>query len=92
VNELRAPDPTLDALAAEDELSVVLLTGSEDPATAHAYPVPRCGEGEGQCAIARDARRFAVPCRACFPDAPEPGTDPQNRPKAGMYLSWQVTP
>ena len=107
MSELRAPDPTLDALfrtGTHDR--IVLVTAdlsSRGGSVAHLPEGPfstrtertLCGKfiaGGFRVHQARHARWFAVPCRECFPEAPEPGTDPLTRPNTGRYLGWQVTP
>jgi len=88
MSELRAPDPTLDALDAD----VNLYMGGWDarPLVAH---LPGCLSMDlAWMEEAQDARYIAVPCRECFPDAPPRGVDPLNRPNAGRYLAWQVQP
>ena len=88
MSELRAPDPTLDALDAD----VNLYMGGWDarPLVAH---LPGCLSMDlAWMEEAQDARYIAVPCRDCFPGAPPRGVDPLNRPNAGRYLAWQVQP
>ena len=88
MSELRAPDPTLDAL----DTGVNLYMGGWDarPLVAH---LPGCLSMDlAWMEEAQDARYIAVPCRECFPDAPPRGVDPLNRPNAGRYLAWQVQP
>ena len=88
MSELRAPDPTLDAL----DTGVNLYMGGWDarPLVAH---LPGCLSMDlAWMEEAQEARYIAVPYRECFPDAPPRGVDPLNRPNAGRYLAWQVQP
>jgi hypothetical protein len=88
VSELRAPDPTLDALDAD--VNLYMSGWDARPLVAH---LPGCLSMDlAWMEEAQDARYIAVPCRECFPDAPPRGVDPLNRPNAGRYLSWQVQP
>lgn len=108
MSELRAPDPTIrDHHTAIVHVDTVTNSGS-DPCVAHhvrypkAIPTTRCGlpapEGRFLRMRTGDAAYVAVPCRDCWPDAPEPG-DPQPcdaciaggpHPRSG--LAWQVRP
>jgi hypothetical protein len=97
--ELRAPDPTL---TASDQLVVWLTEGPGLLSVAHRHR----GCSEIREAIrppvssTEYARWFAVPCRACFPDAPPPGWVWENKgesPGTGTAvcvsdLSWQRRP
>ena len=93
MSELRAPDPTLDALDAD----VNLYMGGWDarPLVAH---LPGCLPVDfAWMEEARDARWFAVPCRECFPDAPPPGHKASCPPGCQISpgfrpLAWQVQP
>ena len=92
MSELRAPDPTLDALGEP----VGVEYWSPDPGVAHRLPdgpggsMSACGYRGLDAMPSLYAAYVAVPCRECFPDAPPRGVDPLNRPNAGRYLSWQV--
>ena len=96
MSELRAPDPTLDALDAD--VNLYMSGWDARPLVAH---LPRCPSMDfAWMEEARDARWFAVPCRDCFPDAAPPGREFYNlmdqrnrvqvrtRPVKG--LAWQV--
>ena len=94
MSELRAPDPTLDALDAD----VNLYMGGWDarPLVAH---LPGCLSMDlAWMEEAQDARWFAVPCRECFPDAPPPGHSLCSPDTCGgargehmdPHLTWQV--
>ena len=98
MSELRAPDPTIDALDAD----VNLYMGGWDarPLVAH---LPGCLSMDlAWMEEARDARWIAVPCRECFPDAPPPGHEfynlmdqrnrVQTRTRPVKGLAWQVQP
>ena len=91
MSELRTPDPTLDALDADENLYM----GGWDarPLVAH---LPGCLSVDlAWMEEAQDARWFAVPCRECFPDAPQPGHHPTCSDPCMVtdpYLSWQVRP
>ena len=88
MSELRAPDPTLDALDAD--VNLYMSGWDARPLVAH---LPGCLSTDlAWMEEAQDARYIAVPCRECFPDAPPRGVDPLNRPNAGRYLAWQVQP
>ena len=74
-SDLRAPDPTLAALGAED---VTLTYQGDRPPVAHRLlglaQMPACGDGGDELRIDADwSAWFAVPCRDCFPYAPPPG-------------------
>ena len=74
MSELRAPDPTLDAMG-PDAVYVTEPKGSLSVAHRIARLCgidPVSGDYQNAC----DARWFAVPCRQCFPDAPPPGKAP----------------
>ena len=94
MSELRAPDPTLDALGEP----VGVEYWSPDPGVAHRLPdgpggsMSACGYRGLDAMPSLYAAYVAVPCRECFPDAPPRGVDPLNRPNAGRYLAWQVQP
>ena len=88
MSELRAPDPTLDALDAD--VNLYMSGWDARPLVAH---LPGCLSMDlAWMEEAQDARYIAVPCRECFTDAPPRGVDPLNRPNAGRYLAWQVQP
>ena len=70
MSELRAPDPTLDALAPGYVVAFVTSNIYGEPAEAHLI---QSLHAFGPMIPANDARWFAVPCRECFPDAPPPG-------------------
>ena len=95
---LRAPDPTLIALPAEDWLTVCLIMDEETPLRVAHRAVDGCGAQhiQGAPLFSWEAAYIAVPCRECFPDAPLPGhpttcdawrecTYPLH-----PYLAWQV--
>ena len=91
--ELRAPDPTLDDLGAA---AVYVTDPLGSPSVAHRAS-RSCGISarSGDFQNAYDARWFAVPCRKCFPDAPEPGggrdcSRPDCTVNHAKYLAWQV--
>lgn len=92
MTELRAPDPTLDALLPTD---VVYLALDDDGSwgslpLVHAHR--KHAGGWWQAVQPRHARWFAVPCRECFPDAPPPGHHPNSHPNhPSPGLAWQVT-
>ena len=69
VSELRAPDPTLDAMPSG---AIVYLTGTNGPRISHTVG-GQCGAQLHHPERASDAAYFAVPCRECFPEAPPPG-------------------
>jgi hypothetical protein len=83
MSELRAPDPTLIAMAHR------LVTVVEDDVVLEAHDED-CAHAWGPHLMAQSVAYQAVPCRECFPDAPPRARDPLNRPKSGMYLSWQL--
>ena len=95
MSELRAPDPTLDAL---HPLSWVYFYVDADGESWGPLPeAHRHSKHAGswwQAVEVRHARWFAVPCRECFPNAPEPGERPCRvsgcRMDHGRYLRWQV--
>ena len=102
MSELRAPDPTLSEL---EGWAVVDDTTAPLP-VAHAFighrAPPVCGAllPVGKTVLMGNARWFAIPCRACFPDAPKPGwrhcrmgSDCVHDPCPGewtSHLSWQT--
>lgn len=98
LGDWRRADPTLSAL--DQKWGVVSIEdGAVDgPATAHEMdPGPDCDPADAfRRAWARYARWFAVPCRECFPDAPEPGYlpcdcgRPDHRWWAPDGLAWQT--
>jgi len=75
MSELRAPDPTLDALGEP----VGVEYWSPDPGVAHRLPdgpggsMSACGYRGLDAMPSLYAAYVAVPCRECFPDAPPPG-------------------
>jgi hypothetical protein len=88
--EFRAPDPTLTDHGDDD---VMLERRSGLPYEAHliefesdgldGLEVSLCARWAATLVLnAVHARWFAVPCRECFPDAPNPGED--------WALGWQV--
>ena len=92
MSELRAPDPTLTALDA-----VVEVTTGDRPIAHLSSSSHEHMEWYGHLPLpTRLARWFAVPCRECFPMAPEPGNKPCDLDAcAGITdpnLSWQVQP
>lgn len=108
MSELRAPDPTLDSLG-KAFVKVDAGAGIGNP-IAHLWAAEN-DPGEYQLACGVDggfmpqfdaewARWFAVPCRECFPDAPEPGRrfvrDANGEDRSVTYeagdLAWQVQP
>lgn len=99
MSDLRAPDPTLDAI--EPDALIGLDYSEGEPLIGHTVRwikeqghVPDCAEPEfgGLEAIeANHARWFAVPCRVCFADAPAPGNREQPL-GASPFLAWQVAP
>ena len=98
MGELRAPDPTLSAYTGDQwGRTTVEVVDGEVP-IAHRGKDSRCVlyGSLGQLMSADRARWFAVPCRECFPDAPEPGERPcltaGCRMDHGRYLRWQVSP
>ena len=99
--ELRAPDPTLGAI--EPDALIGLDYSQHEPLIGHTvmlidgHDVPDCDEGAGgglDVVQARHARWFAVPCRECFPDAPQPGELPRCHdncaPLTISHLAWQL--
>ena len=102
MSELRAPDPTLDALGEP----VGVEYWSPDPGVAHRLPdgpggsMSACGYRGLDAMPSLYAAYVAVPCRECFPDAAPPGREFYNlmdqrnrvqvrtRPVKG--LAWQV--
>ena len=110
MSELRAPDPTLTALAATDAGDTdLMLAHYDEEGVPVAHLVQRdawvvvCGVSEDVAthwSVAEYARWFAVPCRECFPDAPEPGHEFYTliqqdnsraiRQRPVSVLSWQV--
>jgi hypothetical protein len=111
VSELRAPDPTLVGHAGR-----VILTRN-GPLVAHReryepeelVSFAACGRARRMPGLprmmARDMAYSAVPCRECFPDAPQPGTVDRRQVSVRRhdldigeltipdpYLSWQVKP
>ena len=101
MSELRAPDSTLDAL--DEDVLVTWWAGDGPPAVAHRFAeqgnavVADCGwrPTKPYPLGSEDVRWFAVPCRECFPDAPEPGHHPTCSDPCMVtdpYLAWQVQP
>ena len=89
MSELRAPDPTL------KELGHRFVTVVEDDVVLEAHDED-CAHAWGPHLMAQSVAYQAVPCRECFPDAPEPGERPcltaGCRMDHGRYLRWQVSP
>ena len=92
MSEPRAPDPTLAGL----RRSVMVSNSYND-----GPPRYLAHDGSGPCAVAGhlmpsgEAAYIAVPCRGCFPDAPNPGQKKCNCGITGCTLphpnlSWQV--
>ena len=102
MSELRAPDPTLDVLGEP----VGVEYWSPDPGVAHRLPdgpggsMSACGYRGLDAMPSLYAAYVAVPCRECFPDAPEPGhslcsPDTCGGTRGGHMdpdLTWQVRP
>lgn len=111
MSELRAPDPTLTALGGDrfvkiefDSSPPVAHRWEDGPAPPGEYPLGCGSPGDWlPQMVATVARWFAVPCRACFPDAVAPGTTgcrdreaygphgPRCIGAYARYLSWQVS-
>ena len=95
MSELRAPDPTLDALPRGFVVEFITADVHGEPAEAHRMDSQHAS---GPLIPANDARWFAVPCRECFPDAGLPGNrcdTPSHVRCDGYrdpYLAWQVAP
>ena len=95
MSELRAADPTLDAL---HPLSWVYFYVDADGESwgplPEAHRRPEHAGSWWQAVEVRHARWFAVLCRECFPDAPKPGNEPCAHDDCNgtrnPYLSWQV--
>ena len=90
MENLRAPDPTLDALAPGYVVEFVTSDLYGEPAEAHRI---NSLHAFGPMIPANDARWFAVPCRECFPDAPPPGKYPFSAERTLLDdagLAWQV--
>ena len=93
MSELRAPDPTLDALDAD--VNLYMSGWDARPLVAH---LPGCLSMDlAWMEEAQDARYIAVPCRECFPDAPPPGHKASCPPGCQVSpgfrpLAWQVQP
>lgn len=100
MSELRAPDPTLTALADEQGVGydVAVADPYADGAAAHligSAGLTECGEPWEYTHPVHLARWFAVPCRTCFPDAPPPGMRavrhcPCESHSGGPQLAWQI--
>lgn len=97
MSEVRAPDPTLDALG--EYADVIVQRGARPVPVAHLSETDGtygddhrspCGLRSNSVTSAEEARWWAVPCRDCWPDAPPRGVDPLSRPNAGRYLRWQT--
>ena len=105
MSELRAPDPTLTAIDPGDWVALEVKSattvrvahvlggayeGADDVLSAKCGALPYAHDDP------RNAAYVAVPCRECFPDAPEPGERPcltaGCRMDHGRYLRWQVSP
>ena len=100
MTELRMADPTLDSIEPNAVIALDYVPGGPPLghiavwSAKHRHYAPECYPdpdfGGWETATADQARWFAVPCHVCFHDAPEHGTDPLQRPKAGTYLKWQT--
>lgn len=103
--ELRAPDPTLTAYAAEREVGtdIAVLNPYDDGVAAHlivSADKTACGLTWDYTHPVHLARWFAVPCSRCFPSAPPPGSEWRSyethgdglvsKPGAHPDLAWQV--
>ena len=99
MTDLRAPDPTL---TAHD--GALLVDDAYAPGTAHRWTTrttPRHTEWRTDCGAkavkmirSEDAAWFAVPCRECFPEAPNPGyrrVPEVAAQRSDPGLAWQVT-
>lgn len=90
MSELRAPDPTLTAHVDGDVFVQATEPGGE-VATAHRR---LHSTFVGELLPSSFARWFAVPCRTCWPDAPEPGhvwsryVLGRVEPGVAPYLAW----
>ena len=110
MSELRAPDPTLTAMD-EGEKVGLCSAGIDQPDIAHRVVWDFSDGAHSACPetylfrfeYPDNARWFAVPCRECFPQAPEPGhvwsrfvmgrqADITPYEAAVPGLSWQVSP
>lgn len=97
MSELRAPDPTLTALA--EDVLVTWWDGDGPPAVAHRFTEPDnarvvtyCNHPSSAPPIgSEDARWFAIPCRTCFPDAGPRGYSVQDDSCGDGcgYRTWQ---
>ena len=93
MSELRAPDPTLDALDAD--VNLYMSGWDARPLVAH---LPGCLSVDFEwMEEAQEARYIAVPCQECFPDAPPPGHKASCPPGCQVSpgfrpLAWQVQP
>lgn len=93
MSELRVPDPTLTALPRGFVVEFISFDSPGTPAEAHLIDSQHAW---GPIIAAEDARWFAVPCRKCFPDAPEPGYPRDCWPDCDcaddpdVYLDWQI--
>ena len=107
MRKVRAPDPTLADFPRDNEdgdLHTVAVTGLGDSGVplAHrergglppGHPCRDVGWSPTPRLTVEQAAYVAVPCRECFPDAPEPGERPCLTPGCrmdhGRYLRWQV--
>lgn len=107
MSELRAPDPTLSAVAASRTTPLVYTTnlGADLPVFHHqtSDEGPDCGTVNSRTLTSpihiKHARWLGVPCRECFPEAPEPGNEwtcpdcaVEDCPGQyrGSFLRWQV--
>ena len=88
MRELRAPDPTLDAHTA----AVLVADGGPGRSVAHRWNLgdhsPACGAEAVKMLRSWDAAYIAVPCRACFPDAPPPGQRRLYEPGTSVTQAW----
>ena len=96
MSELRAPDPTLQALSQE---VVCVEVAGRDARVAHHFFPRLCADREiDYTETPQVAAWFAVPCRDCFPSAPalgHPATcddGPACPGKPHPHLAWQVQP
>lgn len=79
-NDLRAPDPTLDAYVADPNRYFFVELSALDVALPTAHRMYGCGAAIAGRVPAEIARWVAVPCHECWPEAPPSGTIP--------YASW----
>lgn len=100
---LRAPDPTLTALARKDAGDTDLMLAHYDERGVPVSHLVKQDEWVIACGVTTDyathwsvaeyARWFTVPCRECFPYAPPPGGELMGGQVAYWDdLAWQVQP